>query len=85
MRVLVVEDVVTTGGSTSETIEVARSAGAAVVGAACIIDRSGGQVALGVPLHSLAQISLPNYESQLCPLCASGVPLVRPGSRSDMP
>jgi orotate phosphoribosyltransferase len=81
-RVLVVEDVVTTGGSTRETIEVARAAGATVVGAAAIIDRSGGQQRLDVPFHALATVSLPTYQPDSCPLCAAGLPVVKPGSRS---
>ena len=84
-RVLVVEDVVTTGGSTRETIDVARAAGATVVGAASIIDRgAGGSVtsdALGVPYTALATISLPTYDPESCPLCAAGQPVVKPGSR----
>ena len=81
-RVLVVEDVVTTGGSTRETIEVARAAGAIVVGAAAIIDRSGGNQGLDVPFHALATISLPTYPPESCPLCAAGQPVVKPGSRT---
>ena len=81
-RVLVVEDVVTTGGSTRETIEVARAAGALVVGAAAIIDRSGGQQRIDVPFHALATVTLPTYEPASCPLCAAGQPVVRPGSRA---
>jgi orotate phosphoribosyltransferase len=80
-RVLVVEDVVTTGGSTRETIDVARAAGATVVGAAAIIDRSGGQQNLDVPFHALATVSLPTYQPESCPLCAAGHPVVKPGSR----
>ena len=80
-RVLVVEDVVTTGGSTRETIEVARAAGARVVGAAAIIDRSGGNQSLGAPFHALATVSLPTYQPEACPLCARGEPVVKPGSR----
>ena len=80
-RVLVVEDVFTTGKSTRETIEVARAAGAQVVGAAAIVDRSGGTIDFGVPAHSLVQLSLPTYEPDACPLCAQGVPVVKPGSR----
>jgi orotate phosphoribosyltransferase len=82
-RVLVVEDVVTTGGSTRETIDVARSAGGTVVGAASIIDRSGpGQGAqLDVPYTALATIALPTYEPDSCPLCAAGQPVIKPGSR----
>jgi orotate phosphoribosyltransferase len=81
-RVLVVEDVVTTGGSTRETIEVARASGAVVVGAAAIIDRSGGQQNLGVPFYALASVALPTYQPEACPLCAAGQPAVKPGSRA---
>lgn len=81
-RVLVVEDVVTTGGSTRETIDVARQAGATVVGAASIIDRSGGQQQLDVPYHALATVALPTYQPDACPLCAQGRPVVKPGSRT---
>lgn len=81
-RVLVVEDVVTTGKSTRETIDVAREAGAQVVGAASIIDRSGGDQNLDVPYHALATVSLPTYQPDVCPLCAAGQPVVKPGSRT---
>ena len=81
-RVLVVEDVVTTGGSTRETIEVARAAGPLVVAAAAIIDRSGGLQQIDVPFHALATVSLPTYAPESCPLCAAGQPIVKPGSRS---
>ena len=80
-RVLVVEDVITTGGSTRETIEVGRTAGAQVVGVAAIIDRLGAP-RLDVPFCALTAISLPTYGPEACPLCAEGVPLVKPGSRS---
>ena len=80
-RVLVVEDVVTTGGSTRETIEVARTAGAEVVAAASVIDRSGGRQQLDVPYHALAAITIPTYDPATCPLCAAGQPAVKPGSR----
>ena len=81
-QVLVVEDVVTTGGSTRETIGVARAAGAVVVGAGAVIDRSGGQLRLDVPFHPLAEVSLPTYEPESCPLCLAGQPVVKPGSRT---
>ena len=81
-RVLVVEDVVTTGGSTQETIDVARRAGATIVGAAAIIDRSGGTQRIDVPFHALATVSLPTYQPEQCPLCAEGKPIVKPGSRT---
>jgi len=81
-RVLVVEDVVTTGGSTRETMEVARAAGALVVGAGAIIDRSGGNPGLDVPFHALATIALPTYQPDACPLCAAGSQAIKPGSRT---
>lgn len=80
-RVLVVEDVVTTGGSTRETMDVAGAHGAAVVGAASIIDR-GAQTDLGVPYVALARHHVPTYDPTACPLCAQGQPVVKPGSRS---
>src|SRR5262252_7300681 len=79
-RVLVVEDVVTTGGSTRETMQVARAAGGQVVGAASIVNRGHG-VDLGVPQVSLIDIDLATYEPDKCPLCAQGLPVVKPGSR----
>jgi orotate phosphoribosyltransferase len=80
-RVLVVEDVLTTGGSTRETMDVARAAGGHVVGAASIVNRSGGTASFDVPLVSLLDIALPTYQPEACPLCAQGVPVVKPGSR----
>lgn len=80
-RVLVVEDVVTTGGSTRETMQVARAAGATVVGACAIVDRSGGNPGLDVPFHALLPMALPTYQPEACPLCAKGVEVVKPGSR----
>jgi orotate phosphoribosyltransferase len=80
-KVLVIEDVVTTGGSTQETVEVARAAGATVVGAGSLIDRSGGQQKIDVPYHALAVVSLPTFQPETCPLCLAGQPVVKPGSR----
>ena len=80
-RVLVVEDVLTTGGSTRETMAVARAAGATVVGAAAIVDRSGGDAGLDVPFHALLPMHVPTYQPESCPLCAEGSPVVKPGSR----
>lgn len=80
-RVLVVEDVVTTGKSTRETIQVAIAAGARVVGAAAIVDRSGGRPDVDVPFHALLAVDLPTYAPDACPLCAQGLPVVKPGSR----
>lgn len=79
-RVLVVEDVVTTGGSTRETIQVARAAGGQVVGAGSIVNRGTG-AQLDVPYVALLEIALPTYEPDACPLCAKGLPVVKPGSR----
>jgi orotate phosphoribosyltransferase len=73
--------VLTTGGSTRETIQVAIAAGARVVGAASIVDRSAGSAAFDVPFHSLLAIDLPTYAPDACPLCAEGHPVVKPGSR----
>jgi orotate phosphoribosyltransferase len=80
-RVLVVEDVLTTGGSTRETMQVARAAGAQVVGVASIVDRSGGSARFDVPFASLLAVNLPAYQPDECPLCAKGLPVVKPGSR----
>jgi len=84
-RVLVVEDVMTTGGSTKETMDLARAAGAHVVGAASIVNRSGATMKfdsfVDVSIESLLDYSLPTYEPQDCPLCAQGLPVVKPGSR----
>ncbi len=71
-RVLVVEDVFTTGKSTRETMDVAREAGADVAGAAAIVDRSGGTIDFGVPSFALVRLSVPVYEPDTCPLCAQG-------------
>lgn len=80
-RVVVIEDVVTTGKSTRETMQVAIAAGAQVVGAGAVVDRSGGDVDLGVPFHALLDVNLPTYEPSACPLCAQGLAVVKPGSR----
>jgi orotate phosphoribosyltransferase len=80
-RVLVVEDVMTTGGSTRETMDVAKAAGGQVVGAASIVDRSGGAIRFDVPFAALLDIALATYEPAQCPLCAEGLAVVKPGSR----
>lgn len=80
-RVLVVEDVCTTGGSTRETMQVATAAGGHVVAAAAIVDRSGGRVTFDVPFHALLDVDLPTYQPDACPLCAQGLPVAKPGSR----
>jgi len=80
-RVVVVEDVVTTGGSTRETMEVARTAGATVVNAAAIINRSGHASPVDVPFAALAAMTPPTYTPDACPLCAQGIRVNKPGSR----
>ncbi|MCH6553707.1 MAG: orotate phosphoribosyltransferase [Acidobacteria bacterium] len=80
-RVLVAEDVVTTGGSTRETIEVVRQAGGQVVGVAALIDRSSGGVQLGVRLEALLTENIEAYPPDACPLCRDRLPLEKPGSR----
>jgi orotate phosphoribosyltransferase len=80
-RVLVVEDVITTGKSTKETIEVVRKSGGEVVAAASLIDRSGGKAELGVPYQSLVTLNVPTYAPEACPLCKAGGTPVKPGSR----
>jgi len=81
-KVIVVEDVVTTGGSTRETMDVARAAGAIVVGACAIVDRSGGKQGLDVPFHALLPMDVKTYQPDECPLCKQGIPVVKPGSRT---
>jgi len=79
-RVLIVEDVITTGGATRATMRVAEAAGAQVVGVATLINRVGDH-AFTVPFETLATVSLPTYAPSGCPLCAGRTPLVKPGSR----
>jgi len=80
-KTLVVEDVITTGGSTRETIAALQRAGATVVGAASIIDRSSGVAEVGVPRTALATLSVPSVEPSLCELCKRGDQAIKPGSR----
>lgn len=80
-RVVIVEDVVTTGKSTLETAELAEAAGAVVVGIGSIIDRSGGRHGFAVPYAALLPLDLPTYDGGDCPLCRAGSQVVKPGSR----
>lgn len=80
-RVVIVEDVITTGGSTRETIDAATRTGAQVLGAAAIIDRGTDAARLDVPLFALVQLAVPTYDPDACPLCARDVPVTKPGSR----
>jgi len=80
-KTLVVEDVITTGGSTRETIECLQAAGANVLSAASIIDRSGGDVEVGVPRIALASLKVLSVDSSACDACQIGEAVVKPGSR----
>ena len=80
-RTLVVEDVLTTGGSTRETIEALRALGANVIAAASIIDRSSGKADVGVPRVALALLDVPSVEPTACEACARGEAATKPGSR----
>ncbi|TMD57527.1 MAG: orotate phosphoribosyltransferase [Chloroflexi bacterium] len=79
-RVLVVDDIMTTGGSLQETIDAVRAAGGTVAGAAVLVDRSGGAARLDVPVEALWRLDIPSYSATECPLCAKGVPAVHPGT-----
>lgn len=81
-RILVVEDVITTGGSTRECIAALEKNGGKVIAAASIIDRSGGTADVGVPRISLVSMSVPSYDPAECPMCARGDEAVKPGSRT---
>jgi len=78
---VVIEDVVTTGGSTRDVIETLQAAGVIVTGAASIIDRSGGRADLGVPKVALATLEVTAWPADFCPLCQEGIPVEKPGSR----
>ena len=78
---VVIEDVITTGGSTADVIEVLRAAGARVLAAGSIIDRSGGTANVGVARAALVTLQVAAYRPEECPLCQQGVPVVKPGSR----
>jgi orotate phosphoribosyltransferase len=80
-RVLVIEDVWTTGGSTREAIRVVEESGGRVVAAGALIDRSSGGVELGVSAKALLDLAIPSYQPKDCPLCADGSAVVKPGSR----
>jgi orotate phosphoribosyltransferase len=80
-RALVVEDVVTTGKSTRETIDVLTAAGGEVVGVGALVDRSGGGVKFGRPFRALLSLPVDAVPPEECPHCADGVPVDKPGSR----
>jgi orotate phosphoribosyltransferase len=81
-RVVIVEDIVTTGLSIRETIECLRELGADVLAAACIIDRSAGKTDVGVPLIALAEYEVPAYPADALPPELAAIPPVKPGSRN---
>ena len=80
-RVIVVEDVITTGRTTRELTVLLKSLGVRVVGLGAIVDRSAAHAVEGVQITALTRISFPTYEASQCPLCQAGEPLVKPGSR----
>jgi orotate phosphoribosyltransferase len=79
-RVAVVDDIMTTGGSVQETIDAVRSAGGEVAGAAVLVDRSGGEARLDVPVEALWRLDIATYAPADCPLCAKGIPATHPGT-----
>lgn len=84
-RCVVIEDVITTGGSTKEVVELLQSLGAVVLAAGSIIDRSGGGAQVGVPRVALVTMEVTAWKPEACPLCAAGTPVVKPGSRPAAP
>ena len=80
-KVLVLEDVVTTGGSVKELIACVKEAGAEVVGVASLVNRSGGRVDFGVPFKSLVNLDITTYQPEECPMCKEGSVAYKPGSR----
>ena len=80
--VVVVEDVITTGGSTREVVELIRSLGGRPASAGSIIDRSGGAADVGIPRVALATLDAATWDPAVCALCAQGIPVTKPGSRA---
>jgi orotate phosphoribosyltransferase len=81
-KVLIVEDVITTGGSACEVAEMLRDRGAEIIGFGAIIDRSGGSTEFPAPFKALEKVEVATYQPDACPMCAEGTPAVKPGSRS---
>lgn len=81
-NVLVVEDVITTGGSVKEVIEIVKKQGGNVVGVGVIVDRSSGKADFGTRLESVIEFNIETFEKETCPLCSKGIPVVKPGSRN---
>lgn len=82
-KVLIVEDVVTRGTSLLEVARVVEANGGVVAGLACIVDRTGGDVDLPLPLHALARVAVETWDPAACPLCRAGQPVTKPGSRGN--
>lgn len=81
-KVLLVEDVITTGGSVREVLELVKEAGGEVVGVGSIVDRTGGKIDFGVPFHAVISLDVESWEAEDCPLCKAGAePPYKPGSR----
>lgn len=80
-KVLVCEDVVTTGGSVFEVIDIVKNSGAELIGVGFLVDRSNGKVQFGVPQVSTLKLDVVSYLPEQCPLCAEGIPVVKPGSK----
>ena len=80
-KCLLVEDVITTGLSTREVVDVVKSLGGDIAAVASLVDRSGGKVDFGVPRFSLLSLEVKSYKPEECPLCQKGIPAVKPGSR----
>jgi len=79
-KVVIIEDIITTGGSVFEVIECLKAREIEVVAIGAIVDRSGGNIDFGVPLHALMSVVVPAWNPEDCELCANGIPLVKPGS-----
>lgn len=79
-RVLIVEDVTTTGGSAKKVIDLVRSLGATPIAVGAVVDRSGSKIDFGIPFHKLITLNLETFEPAKCPLCSAGTPVVKPGS-----
>ena len=82
-KVLIVEDVVTTGGSVKEVVDVVNKMGGDIVGIGLFVDRSGGKADFGVPkekVHPLLHLAVPTYQAEECPLCKQGIPITERGS-----
>lgn len=81
-KVLICEDVITTGGSALEVGNLVKTLGGDIVGYACIVDRSGGKAIFDKPLYSLIKLELDTFKPEECPLCKEGIPIIKPGSRN---